>query len=344
MNIQLGVFQIATRGFVFPNHIYGREEELSALHDAFEWASLGSTELVLLAGPAGIGKTALIQQAFKPSIVGKCHYASGKFDQIHSATPYEALIRCFQHIIRSLLTLPDCELKKWAAKLKEAVGPSGAVIAEVIPEVKVLLGEVEPYEDLPPAASGKRFEWVFRHFAQVFSQADFPLVLFLDDVQWADEASLRMMDSILSDPECQYLLVIMAYRMQERHHNAPVHDHDRWLQGKNNCLSVRRLFLESLPFLRVHKLVSESLQCHPDECVSIAQTVYAKSTGNPHFIRHLFIRANEEKAVYYDAVKRRWQWDLDKLAQLPDMEGQLQYFIDRIERLPASSKRLLVIG
>lgn len=323
----------------FSSRIYGREEELSVLKDSFKWASLGSTELVLISGSSGIGKTALVEKAFKPTLRGKCYFASGKFDQINPSSPYEPIIRCFQFVIQQLLTEPEPQIRKWVTRMEQAIGSNGTIIAEVIPEVRWLLGDLLPSEHLPAAELQKRFEWVFRRFVQVFTQVDHPLVLFFDDVQWADKASLRLIDSILTDPESQHLVVIVAYRDQEGHEN--VHILDQWTQRKQEGLSIRKLSLAPLELTHIQTIVSESLQCDPKVGLPIAQTLYTKSIGNPYFLQHLLKSAHEENYLNYDMATGSWAWDMQALDQLPDIDGQLDYFMTRIHRLPNPTKQLL---
>ncbi|WP_282936528.1 helix-turn-helix transcriptional regulator [Paenibacillus sp. RC67] len=320
-----------------PDEIYGREEELVVLQEAFRWASLGSTELVVISGQPGLGKTSLVQKGFKSTVIGACKFATGKFDQYSTGIPYEPLIKCFQIVIRQMLTEPEPVLQAWSQRVKEVVGPNSAVITELIPEAELLLKPELPLEELPPIESQNRFESVFCRFVQVFGQMDHPLVLFFDDVQWADEASLRLLHSLIVAPESQNLLVIAAYREQESMGNI-----EQWLLGEHTGYSVRRVSLKPLDFGDIQKIVAASLGCSPSECLPLAHLFFAKSVGNPLYLKQLLKMAYDEQYIQFNAQGPMWEWQLDALKRFPDIDGQMDYLVDRINKIPMRSKELLV--
>ncbi len=320
--------------------IYGREEPLAILQEAFRWASLGSTELILLSGPPGIGKSAFVLEAFKPAVAGKCYFAWGKFDPYNKKKPFEPVIKCFQFLIQRLLTEPETVLRQWGENLKKAVGPGGSVITEVIPEAKLILGEFPPSEPLSAAESRHRFEWVFRRFVRAFAKAQYPLVLFFDDIQWADKAMLQLLHSLISDPENQHLCIVVAYR--DREWDGSAEFLDVWLGEGNPGYSVRQLQLEPLDIASFQSIISDALGCEPDTSYPLAHALFVKSMGNPFYMKQLLQSAFDERIVHYRSSTREWEWDTGKLDQFPDFEGQLDFLIDRINKLPAPSKRLLV--
>jgi predicted ATPase/DNA-binding CsgD family transcriptional regulator/GAF domain-containing protein len=320
--------------------LYGREEHLATIQEAFQWASLGSTELVLLSGPPGIGKSTFVQDAFKPTVVGKCYYARGKFELYNKGKPYEPLIRCFQFVIRQLLTEPDTVLHQWGEKLREAVGANGSIITEVIPEARLLLGELPPSEQLPSTESHHRFEWVFRRFVRVFTRRHHPLVLFFDDVQWADRATLELLHSLLVDPEIQHLLIVGAYRDQDWNENARLFH--KWLQEEHEGYSVRQLQLEPLDIVHVNEFVACTLGSDPEYCFPLAHTLFVKSIGNPLYLKQLLQSAYDEGMIRYDESTARWEWELERLHEFPNIDGQIEYLIERINKLPNISKQLLI--
>ncbi|WP_284646278.1 AAA family ATPase [Paenibacillus silviterrae] len=318
---------------------YGREDELEVLKTAFHWASLGSTELVLISGQPGIGKSSLVQEAFKPSVIGKCYFASGKFDQYQAGVPYEPFIKCFQTIIKQLLTEPEPQFQNWTKRVKEAVGPNGALIADVIPEAALLLGESPPSEGLSSKEARQRFERVFHRFVQVFTRVDHPLVLFFDDMQWADDASLSLLHSLMDDPESQHLLVIAAYREPEHGR----HPFEHGLPGDSPGYSVRRLELRPLEFEQIRDMLADSLECRQDEVVHAAHTLAVKSAGNPFYVKQLFRTACDERYIALNSSTGRWEWDLKRLNGLPEFDGQIGNLAARINKLPPPSRELSVI-
>lgn len=322
--------------------IHGRSEELAILQQAYRWTALGSTELVLIAGPPGIGKTAFVMQAFKPTVTGRCKFAWGKFDPYGTSHPYAPLVTCFRFLIRQLLTEPEAVLDKWKATIREAVGENGSVITEVIPEARLLLGDSSPIERLPAAKSHHRFEWVFRRFVRAFAKADHPLVLFFDDIQWADRATLALLRSLLIDPDIQHLFILGAHRDQDWNDNEL--RFEEWLQGEHAGYSIRRLQLEPLEMGHVQTIVSERLQCEHEACFPLAHALYAKTIGNPLYLHQLIQTALDEGIISRAGNAGQWRWNLEALSAFPSIDGQIEYLTGRIKRLPAHAQQLLTVA
>jgi predicted ATPase/DNA-binding CsgD family transcriptional regulator len=322
------------------NIIYGREKPLSIMQEAFQWASLGSTELVLLSGLPGVGKSSFVLEAFRPTIVDKCHFAWGKFNSYNKSKPYEPLIHCFQFLIRRLLMEPEDVLRQWQEKLKESVGVNGSVIIDVIPEAGLLLGDLPPSEQLPPSESHHRFEWVFRRFVQAFTRTHYPLVLFLDDLQWADRASLQLLQSLIIDPDNQNLLIIGASRDQEWNENGK--PFKEWHDPIHLGYVTRQIHLEPLDIVQVQIFLSHSLGCDHERCFPLAHLLYVKSIGNPLYLKQLLQSACDEEMIRYSHSSGKWEWDIARLNYFPGIEGQVEYLIDRINKLKPISKQLLL--
>lgn len=319
---------------------YGRNDELAVLQEAFQWASLGSTELVLISGPPGIGKSAFVLQAFKPAVSASCKFAWGKFDPYSTSNPYAPIVTCFQYLIRQLLTEPEAELNRWKDRIREAVGDNGSVIAEIIPEAKLLIGDLPPSEKLPASKSHHRFEWVFHRFVRVFASAKHPLVLFFDDIQWADRATFALLHSLLIDPDLQHLMIVGAYRDQDWNNNELLFH--EFLQGEHNGYSLRQLHLEPLELSHVQSIVSDALSCDYAKCFPLAHALYVKTIGNPFYLKQLLHEAREDRLLRYIDDTGEWEWDLGKLSVFPSIDGQIEYLIGRINRLPTPAQRLLI--
>jgi predicted ATPase len=180
--------------------LYGREPEIATLMAAFEGVSHGATEIMLVSGYSGIGKSALVNEVYKPIVRQKGYFISGKFDQFKRNIPYSAVIQAFQELVRQLLTESESQIVAWKNKLLEALAPNGQVIIDVIPEVELIIAKQPPVAALPPVESQNRFNLVFQRFIQVFTQKDHPLVIFLDDLQWADSATLKLLPARWSIP------------------------------------------------------------------------------------------------------------------------------------------------
>src|SRR4028119_1887396 len=171
--------------------------------------------MMLIAGYCGIGKSALVQELYKPITRQRGYFISGKFNQFKGNIPYSAIVSAFSDLVRQLLTESEAQLQTWREKLLAAMGPNGQVIIDVIPEVELIVGQQPPVAELDPAESQNRFNLVFQNFIRVFCQPEHPLVIFLDDLQWADSATLKLIELIMAEGNPQYLFLIGAYRNNE---------------------------------------------------------------------------------------------------------------------------------
>jgi len=195
--------------------LYGREQEIEALLALFDQVSQGKTEMAMVSGYAGIGKTSLVREIYKSITEKRGYFVSGKFDQLQRNIPYSALIHAFQELVRELLTESREKLEHWKEELLEALGTNGQIIIDVIPDVELVIGSQPPVLELGPMESQNRFSLAFRNFMRVFCKKEHPLVIFLDDLQWVDTATLKLIDLMITDDDTQYLFLICAYRDNE---------------------------------------------------------------------------------------------------------------------------------
>ncbi|MEH1784681.1 MAG: AAA family ATPase [Nostoc sp.] len=201
--------------FLIPQKLYGRKAEVATLMAAFERVAGGSSEIMLVSGYSGIGKTCVVHEVHKPIVGARGYFIAGKFDQFKRDIPYASLIQAFQSLIQQLLTESEAQIQKWKDKLLTALGENGQVIIDVIPEVELIIGQQPPVTQLGATESQNRFNRIFGQFIGVFTTKDHPLVLFLDDLQWADSASLNLIELLMKNSDRQYLLLIGAYRDNE---------------------------------------------------------------------------------------------------------------------------------
>jgi serine/threonine protein kinase len=214
VSFPLGKMDVSDR-FQLPQKLYGRELQISQLLMAFEQVSEGQAVLMLVAGYSGVGKTTLIQEIYKPITQQRGYCISGKFDQLQREVPYSAVIHAFQKLIQQLLTESAAELQQWCDRLLMALGTNGQVMIDLIPDLERIIGSQPSITELAPNEAQNRFNWVLQNFIRVFCQKEHPLVLFLDDLQWADSATLRLLQLILTDPDTHFLFIIGAYRDNE---------------------------------------------------------------------------------------------------------------------------------
>ncbi|MBA3530628.1 MAG: AAA family ATPase, partial [Ardenticatenales bacterium] len=268
--------------------LYGRAVELDALLTAFERVSAGATELLLVTGYAGVGKTALINELHKPLLGRRGYFVSGKFDQLPRNIPYSALLQTFRALVRQILTESDAQVARWRERLLAALGPNGQLILDVIPEMELLIGPQPPAPEVGPTESQHRFQRVTQTLVAAFAAPEHPLVLFLDDLQWADSASLKLLQLFLTDIERQHFLVLGAYRDEEVSEQHPLlllrHD----LQEA--AIAVTTLALAPLQVEHVAQFVADTLQSDVATVQPLADVVFAKTQGNPFFVGE-FLRA-----------------------------------------------------
>src|SRR6202012_5655944 len=199
-----------------PETLYGRASEIATLLASFDRVvRSGRPELVLVSGYSGIGKSSVVNELHKALVPPRGFFASGKFDQYKRDIPYATLAQAFQSLIRPLLSKSETELNSWREALHEALGPNGLLIVDLVPELKLIIGEQPPVPDLPPQDAQSRFQLVFRRFIAVFARPEHPLALLLDDLQWLDAAPLDLLKHLLTHPEVRPLLVVGAYRDNE---------------------------------------------------------------------------------------------------------------------------------
>src|SRR5580704_5826072 len=264
----LGEYDIPSK-LLIPEKLYGREREIDALLTAFERVmAQGSVGLVLVSGYSGIGKSSVVNELHKVLVPPRGLFAAGKFDQYKRDIPYATLAQAFQGLLRPLLTKSESELSKWRKALREAVYPNGQLIVDLVPELKVMIGEQPPVPEVSPQDAQCRFQLVFRRFLSAFATPEHPLALFLDDLQWLDEATLDLMGDLLTQPDVKNLLLIGAYRDNEVDSSHPL---IRKLEAIRKAgATVQEIVLTSLTREDVEHLILDAIHCEPDRARPLA--------------------------------------------------------------------------
>ena len=210
----LGMHDLSDR-FTIPERLYGRELAIETLLASFARVSDGATELLLVAGGAGIGKTIVVHEIHKPITRQHGYFIKGKFDQFDRNLPLSAFVSALRDLIGQLLGESDTELACWKIAILQALGENAGIIVEVIPELAQIIGSQPPVGELSSAAAHHRFNLLFQNFIRVFATAEHPLVIFLDDLQWVDPASLRPIQLLMDGASTGYLMIIGTYRDNE---------------------------------------------------------------------------------------------------------------------------------
>ena len=293
---------------------------------------------MLVSGYSGIGKSSVVNELHKPLVPPRGFFASGKFDQYKRDIPYATLAQAFQSLLRPLLGKSEKELSKWRDALREALDPNGQLIVDLVPELKLIIGEQSPVPELPPLDAKGRFQLVFRRFIGVFTR-EHPLALFLDDLQWLDAATLNLMEDLLTRPDVQHLMLIGAFRDNEVDRTHPLM---RKLEAIRQAGAVvQDIVLAPLGHEDLQQLAADSLRCEPERAEPLAQLIHEKTSGNPFFAIQFFSALAEENLLTFDHGERRWFWDLNSIRAKGYTDNVVDLMVGKLNRLPAETQKAL---
>jgi PAS domain S-box-containing protein len=326
--------------FLIPEKLYGREREIEGLISAFgRVMTSGTPELVLVSGYSGIGKSSVVNELHKVLVPPRALFASGKFDQYGRDIPYATLAQAFQGLIRRLLGEREADLAPWRDAFREALGPNGRLMVDLVPELTLIIGDQPPVPDLPAQDARRRFHLVFRRFIGVFTRGDHALALFLDDLQWLDAATLDFLEDLLSPAGVPHLLVVGAYRDNEV---TAAHPLMRTLDAIRNAgANVGEIRLAPLASGDVAQLIVDALRCDRERAVPLAQLVHAKTAGNPFFTIQFMSSLADERLLIFDHEAGRWSWDLDRIQAVGYTDNVVDLMVGKLTRLPAETRRAL---
>jgi len=337
--------------FQIPQKLYGREQEIDILLTAFDRVSShspleggqgGVTELLLVTGYAGIGKSALVHEVHKPITEKRGYFISGKFDQFKRNIPYSALIQAFQGLMRQLLTEPEEQLALWKEKFLKAVGPNGQVIIDVIPDVELIIGQQPDVPELPPNQAQNRFNFVFQNFVRTCASAEHPLVIFLDDLQWADWASLSLLQIFMTDARTQFMLIVGTYRDNE------VSDAHPLMLTLNDIqkagATVNTITLTPLALEHVNQLIVDTLHSQTEVCTPFGELLLQKTGGNPFFIRQFLQALYEDELLEFDAKRGAWAWELEEIRKREMTDNVVELMAGKIQKLSEATQDVLKLA
>jgi len=325
--------------------LYGREHEAQVLLTAFERACAGwadSGELVLVEGSAGTGKTALIQQLLRPIVRRHGYFISGKFDQVARGVPFGALIEAFRALVLQWLTESEAQLAAWRDALAQALGSNGGVLAEVIPEIEFIIGRQAPPAQLGGIEAQNRFQRVLQNFLSALARPDHPLVLFLDDLQWADAATLDLLAPLLLNAQRRCLLLVGAYREADTQASPRLLDTLRALEVAG--VTLTRVALGSLQPQDLRALVTDALHVSAAEAEPLAQIIGRKTGGNPLFVTQFLKSLEREGYLRFDANEGHWQYRIDDIGGAPMPANIVELMTRNIQRLPSKSQYALTLA
>ena len=334
---QLGTYDVPNQ-LLIPEKLYGREREVDALLAAFERVVAGGRpELVLVSGYSGIGKSAVVNELRKSLVLSRGLFASGKFDQYKRDIPYATVAQAFQSLLRPLMSKPEAQLSKWRDDLLLALSPNGSLLIDLVPELKLIIGEQPPVAALPPQGAKTRSNLAFRRFISVFARPEHPLALFLDDLQWLDVATLDFLEDLLVQQDLAHLLVVGAYRDNEVDSAHPLM---RKLSAIRQAgAAEQEIRLTPLSSDDLAHLIADTLHCESQPALSLAKLLHEKTSGNPFFVRQFIHALVEEGLITFDHSDVRWRWDLDAIRAKGYTDNVVDLMVAKLNRLPVAIQK-----
>src|SRR5579883_3398682 len=355
-SIQLGLQDVSGQ-FQIPQKLYGREAEIAALLAAFEKvATRGNVdeaprseesienpqfkvEMMLVSGFAGIGKSALVQELYKPITTKRGYFISGKFDQLERNIPYRAITHALQKLVQQLLGEPDEQLQHWRSRLLTALGSNGQIIIDVIPEVELIIGKQPPVPDVGATQAQNRFNRIFGQFVRVFCSKEHPLVIFLDDLQWIDSATLTLIDLMLLDEQTQFLFLIGAYRDNEVNPTHPLVLALSRLRKQGSVL--HKIALAPLTLEPLTQLVAKTLHQNANTVRPLAELVLRKTEGNPFFVGEFLQSLYNENLLIFNTEHLTWQWNIAQIQTQNITDNVVELLLLKLKKLPEVTQQLL---
>ncbi|MEG4963437.1 MULTISPECIES: AAA family ATPase [unclassified Microcoleus] len=343
---KIETFELGTRDvcdrFLIPEKLYGREGEIQQLLAAFERVAQGNSEMMLVAGFSGIGKTVVVNEVHKPIVRKHGYFSKGKFDQFNRNIPFSAFVQAFRDLMTQLLSESDLQLQAWKTKILAALSDNGQVIIEVIPELERIIGQQPAAQELSGIAAQNLFNLLFQKFISVFTTKEHPLVMFLDDLQWADSASLKLMQLLIGESPSSHLLLIGAYRDNEV---SAAHPLMLTLDEVTKTgATVNTITLAPLARTSLNQLVADTLSCSPKLAEPLTELVYQKTKGNPFFATQFLKALHQDELIIFDIKAGYWQCDISKITEAALTDDVVEFMAQQLQKLPVETQDVLKLA
>ena len=340
---QFETFEIGTydrnEQFSIPQTLYGRDKEISRLTEAFETANTGLTELVLVNGFSGMGKTSLVNEIRKPLINRRGYFISGKFEPLKRNVPLSAITQCLQELVQQILTEPEQRVAKFKQQIVTALGDKASMLIELAPNLEAIIGSQPSAPEMGTNERKQVFLRLLRRFLKIFAVKEHPLVMFIDDLQWSDHISLDFIQSLLVELHDCHLLVIGSYRDSEIYGGHPL------INTLNNIRQdtphVQQIHLEPLKSNEVNRLICDTLQLSNQQAAKLSRYVFGRTQGNPFYVTQLLKTLHQDGQLFFNFTTREWRYDLSNCSNKVTDHQLVDMVVSRINRLPSSTKNIL---
>ncbi|OUL27497.1 serine/threonine protein kinase [Nostoc sp. RF31YmG] len=356
----IAAFKLGVRDFsdhfLIPEKLYGRQQEVETLLAAFERVAGGTTEMMLVTGSSGIGKTAVVNEVHKPIVRQRSYFIQGKFDQFQRDIPLSGLVQAFRDLIGQLLSETDAQIQQWKAKILSALGEQAQVIIDVIPELELIIGKQPEVTELSGSTAQNRFNLLFQRFIQVFATQEHPLVIFLDDLQWTDVTSLKFIQLLMSENTSSHvvgesvnkvetgggMLLIGAYRDNEISNAHPLYLKLQEIEKLG--VTIHSISLTPLTQGDLNNLIADTLHCQEEAAAPLTQMVFAKTKGNPFFSNQFLNTLHDENLITFNLNGGFWQYDLVEIEALSLTDDVVKFMAIQIEKLPIHTQKILMLA
>ncbi|SOD99688.1 trifunctional serine/threonine-protein kinase/ATP-binding protein/sensor histidine kinase [Spirosoma fluviale] len=339
LNFSVGEKDIYSK-FNIPEKLYGRDHDIESLLSLFKEVSGGGCRFALISGTAGVGKTALINEIHKPTVKRNGYFVSGKFDQFKANSPFSAFALAFAELVKDLVSEPSYKLGKIKTELINVLGLNAPVLVDLVPEFEYIIGKQGPVQPLNPAESKNRFFFTLREFIRVFATHEHPLTIFLDDLQWSDDSSLRLITDLISTG-IPYLFIIGAYRDNE---TGPGHPLKLTIEKVKELHEVSELKLSNLEETHVNQLVADTLKVSSQETKALATIIYKRTVGNPFYVYELFKTTFTQGLVFFDYLSGKWTWNIKKIAEHNISSNVVDFMATKLSELSEDCRELLELA
>lgn len=336
--IELGQADISSQ-LQLPQKLYGRDSQVRELLNAFEQVLQNGSQMLLVSGDSGTGKSALINEIQKPIVAHQGMFVSGKFDQFNRGIPFEPVIKALNKFVKQMLSREAAELAKFRSKALETIGDGLAVLFEFMPELPLVVGQLPEAAPLPPAESQQRFNRIFLDFVRLTGQKDQVLVVFLDDLQWADGATLSLLEQLLNEPGDSYLMLICAVRGNEISQNQGL---ELLLKKAVDAdMTMSQIALEPLVKNDVEALLSDTFSCSKSELTELTNLCWQKSLGNPFYLDQLLLSLYEDKHIHFDVDAGKWQWQIEQISDFAVSDNVAELMAHKMDALPDATLKVM---
>ncbi|MEW5802010.1 MAG: AAA family ATPase [bacterium] len=336
----IGQDDISTR-FEIPQKLYGREKEIALLLDAFERIAEGKKELLLVAGYAGVGKSSLVHEVHKSLTARQAFFVEGKFEQYRHNIPYSAWVQALTGLVNQILAMNESQLAFFRTRIQKSAGTNGKVLTDIIPNLELVIGRQPDVPELGGQEAQNRFNYVFLNFIKAIAGKEHPLVIFLDDLQWIDDASLRLLMLLLTDPDLMHFLVIGAYRDNEVDAGHPLAMSIEDLQREG--IALRLITLNPLDVEHITQFMADTVRSDPDRgpVRQLAELMVCKTGGNPFFVNQFLNTIYRWDLLTFDVQQRRWTWDLARIENMGITDNIVDLMTRKLKKMPEATQKAL---